>query len=204
MKVEELIEKLTDYISESGREGDISDARASYFRDSGSLHGDEATYDMRIANFLEWYIFDRTAGGKTLLEDFLGSIEDSEERKIYGNLKNGVRTVFELKKADDELAHLVDLRNGKRYLAVPLCGMAGLNRGDLLDGRLLPYGDKYYLTGSYIVHPLKAKKFIVKMIKDAENRQDMGSALRQLANMSLKWERFRNYHLEDIYKIKEN
>jgi len=202
--VDKLIDRLISYISESGREGDISAARASYFRDSGSLHGDEATYDMRSANFLEWYIFDRTVGGRTLLEVFVDNIEDLEEKKVYGELKEGVRTVFELKKFDDELARLADLRNGKRYLAIPLSGMAGLSSGDLLDGRILPYKGKYYLTGSYIVHPLRAKKFIVKMIKDADNRQDMGSALRMLANMSLKWERFRNYHLEDIYRIKES
>lgn len=202
--VEKLVDTLTAYISESGSEGDISEARDSYFRDSGSLHGDEATYDMRIANFLEWYIFDRTAGGKTFLENFMDSLEDPEEKKIYGKLKEGVRTVFELKKADDKLAQLIDLRNGKRYSAVPLCSMAGLSRGDIVDGRILPSEDKFYLTGSYIVHPNKTKKFIVNMLKDADNRQDMGSALRMLANMSLKWERFRNYRLEDIYRIKES
>jgi len=202
--VDKLIDRLTSYISESGREDDISRARAVYFRDSGSLHGDEATYDMRSANFLEWYIFDRTAGGKTLLEVFVDNIEDLEEKRIYGELKEGVRTVFELKKADEELAQLTDLRNGKPYSAVPLCGMAGLGRGDLLDARILPCEGRYYLTGSYIVHPHKAKKLIVRMIRDADNRQDMGSALRTLANMSLKWERFRNYRLEDIYRIKEN
>lgn len=202
--IDALIDKLTAYISESGREADISEARAVYFRDSGSLHGDEATYDMRSANFLEWYIFDRTAGGKTFLEAYIDTIEDPEKKKVYESLKDGIRSVFELKKADDKLAHLTDLRNGKRYFAVPLCGMVGLNRGELLDARILPYEDKYYLTGSYIVHPNKVKKFIVQMIKDADNRSDMGSALRMLANMSLKWERFRNYHLEDIYKIKES
>jgi len=144
-----------------------------------------------------------TVGGKTFLENYIDSIEDVEEKKIYGYLKGGVRSVFEVKKADDTLAHLSDLRNGKRCFAVPLCSVAGLRRGDLLDARLLPYEGNYYLTGSYIVHPEKAKKFIVKMIKDAENRQDMGSALMMLANMSLKWERFRNYRLEDIYRIKE-
>jgi hypothetical protein len=202
--VEDLIDKLTTHISESGREGDISEARAVYFSDAGSLHGDEATYDMRIANFLEWYIFDRTTGGKTFLDDFIDFLEDPEEKKIYGNLKGGVRTVFEIKKVDDDLAQFIDLRNGKRYFAVPLCSMAGLSRGELIDARLLPNEDKYYLTGSYIVHPNKTKKFIVNMLKDADNRQDMGSALRMLANMSLKWERFRNYRLEDIYKIKES
>lgn len=204
MIVQELVEELTAYITESGREKDVAAATVDYYRDSGALFGDEENYDMRVANFLEWYIFDRTVGGKTLLEEFFEGIEDGERKKLFEDLGRGVRTVFELRKADEKMVHLRDLRDGKRYSTIPTCGVEGLSKGDIIDARLFCLKNQYYLSGSYIFHPPNMKKFITSLIKEADGRQDLNSALRMLANMSLKWERFRNYHVEDIYTVKEN
>ncbi|MBE9504816.1 MAG: hypothetical protein IME96_11640, partial [Proteobacteria bacterium] len=197
--IQELLAELTDYLSQTGREEDLAEAKATYFKESGGLFGDEQSYDMRIANFLEWYIFDRRLGGSTLIDDFIIAISDDEKRKAFQELGQGVRSIFEIKKVSKDSISFKDLKDGKKYVALALTGVDGFNKGAIIDARLLPQNNHLYLSSSCLFHHEGSKKFITAMIKDAYKRQELTAALTSLANMSLKWEKYRNYKAEDIY-----
>jgi hypothetical protein len=198
--IQELLAELTDYLSHSGREEDLAEAKASYFNEAGGLFGDEQTYDMRIANFLEWYIFDRRLGGVTFIEAFILRISDDGKRKAFQELGQGIRSIFEIKKVSKASISFKDLKDGKKYVAQPLAGVDGFDKGAIMDARLLPQDNNLYLSPSYLFHHEGSKKFIMRKIKDALKSQDLTAALTSLANMSLKWEKYRNYKAEDIYK----
>lgn len=198
--IQDLLSEITDYLSQSGKEEKLAEAKAAYYKKAGGLFGDEESYDMRIANFLEWFVFDRRLGGVTVFEKFLQEILDEEKNSAFQELEKGVRSIFEITKVSKDSITLKDMKDGKKYVASVLAGIEGFNKGEIMDARLLPQNNCYYLSPSYIYHHKGSKKFISAMVKDAHNRQDLITALTSLANMSLKWEKYRNYKAEDIYK----
>ena len=198
--IQDLLAELTDYLSQRGLEEDLAEAKAAYYKDAAGLFGDEQSYDMRIANFLEFYIFDRRMGGVTVIEEFILRISDDEKRKAFQELGQGVRSIFGIKKVSKDSISFKDLKDGKKYLALTLTGVDGFNKGAIVDARLLPQNNHLYLSASCLFHHEGSKKFITAMIKDAYKRRDLTAALTTLANMSLKWEKYRNYKAEDIYK----
>ena len=201
--ISDLITELTEYISTIGKEDDLISAKKAYFKDTAGLFGDEDCFDARIANFLEWYIFDRRMGGLNLLEEFIKNIEDDDKKALFQELAGGVRSIFEIKKISKKAMTFKDLKDGSKHVAIVSFGVDGFKKGEIIDARLLPQNDQLYLSSSYIFHHGGSKKFITAMIKDAYEREDLSSALTTLANMSLKWEKYRNYKVEDIYKTKE-
>ncbi len=83
--------------------------------------------------------------------------------------------------------------------------MAGLEKGDLLESRLLPFGSELFFSGAFLYHPREARKAIlaeVKKLKKAAGKgesPDVPAFLAQISRMAMKLERYRNVRLESIY-----
>jgi len=198
--IQNLIDEIIEYISSSGREEDVAKAKKEYFSQSGGIFGEEVTYDMRIGTFLEWYIIDRRIGGKSVLEDFVENVDDATKRAEIFKLREGVRSIFEVASVSGDKIKLKDLYGGKKYVVmVPEEGKHFQSKS-LLETRVFPEDKKYVISHSHILHPAKMKKFIVSKLKDAAAMDDIGNSINILANMSLRWERFNKYRIEEIYK----
>ncbi len=202
--IQELIEELVEYIGSSGREEDVARAKAEYFRDAGGLYGEEETYNMRIGTFLEWYILDRRMGGKSLLEEYIDQSEDEEKKKAISCLSEGLRSIFEVTGVYNDRINAKDLNGGKKYIVSIPPGLKLFRTKNLIEARIFPNGKTYELSGAYNFHPEKVKKLIISMLKKASEKDDKVLVINRLAGMSLKWEKFRNYRVEEIYKDKEN
>ena len=84
--------------------------------------------------------------------------------------------------------------------------MAGLEKGDLLEARLLPFQGLLYFSGAFVYHPREARKIILgevkKRRKAARARDapvDVPAFLAQLSRMAQKLERYRNVKVESLY-----
>jgi hypothetical protein len=83
--------------------------------------------------------------------------------------------------------------------------VAGLDKGDLLEARLLPYGGELFFSGAFLYHPREVRKPILAEVKRLRKEAGKGGTpdvpafLGQLARMALKLERYRNVRLESIY-----
>jgi len=196
----DYIDEIIEYISTSGREEDVAGEKKEYFSQSGGLFGEEVTYDMRIGTFLEWYILDRKRGGKSVLEDFLETVDDAAKRAHILKLTEGIRSIFEVVSVSGDKIKLKDLCGGKKYVVLVPEGGKHFQSKSLLETRVFPQEEKYIISRSYIPHPAKMKKFIVSKLKEGAAMDDIHSAINILANMSLRWERFNKYRVEEIYK----
>jgi len=99
--IQTLIDELVSHISKDEYRSDLARAKSVYFKNAGAgLFGDEESYDMRITAFLEWYIFDRSIGGKTVLDRYTEEITDSGKRAAFLGLAEGIRSVFQVKKVE--------------------------------------------------------------------------------------------------------
>ncbi len=199
--IKERIDELVEYISASGREADVAKVKEEYFRENAGIFGDEESYDMRIGAFFEWYLIDRMIGGKSLLEEYAESIDDSEIREGFLSLRDGLRSIFEVTSVYDDRVYLKDLIGKKKYVVMSPYANKFFKGKNILDCRIFKYDEKRYtMSESYFFHPEKAKKIIVSKLKEAAAMDKVGPLLNSMANMSIKWERYRNYRVEDIYK----
>ena len=199
--IKERIDELVEYISTSGREADVTKVKEEYFRENAGIFGDEESYDMRIGAFLEWYMIDRRIGGKSLLEEYAESLDNLEKREGLLSLRDGLRSIFEVTSVYDDRVYLKDLVGKKKYVVMSPYADKFFKNKNILDCRIFKYDEKRYtMSESYFFHPEKAKKIIVSKLKEAAALDKIGPLLNSMASMSLKWERYRNYRVEDIYK----
>ncbi|HEY6098184.1 MAG TPA: hypothetical protein VIW03_02060, partial [Anaeromyxobacter sp.] len=83
--------------------------------------------------------------------------------------------------------------------------VAGLEKGDLLEARLLPFEGALFFSGAFLYHPREARKPIlaeVKRLRKASGKgapPDVRAFLATLSQMAIKLERYRNVRLESIY-----
>ncbi len=199
--IKERIDELVEYISASGREADVAKVKEEYFSENAGIFGDEESYDMRIGAFLEWYMIDRMIGGKSLLEEYAETIDDLGKREDILSLRDGLRSIFEVTGVYDDRVYLKDLVGKKKYIVMSPYANKFFKNKNILDCRIFKYDEKRYtMSESYFFHPEKAKKIIVSKLKEAAAMDKIGLLLNSMANMSIKWERYRNFKLEEIYK----
>ena len=202
--LQELIDELIDYISKSGREEDVAGAKEEFFKDAGGLFGEEDSFERRIGAFLEWYIVDRRMGGGSVLEEFTAKVDDEDKKRDLLTIKESIRSIFEVTKVYADKVYLKDLDGGRKYYVFVPGDMNFFKNRNIIETRLFPFNKHYVLSKYYIFHPEKMKKFIAARLKDAAERHDPGTTINRLANMSLKWEKYRNYRIEEIYKVRSD
>ena len=66
---------------------------------------------------------------------------------------------------------------------------------------MLPYEDRLYFSNAFVFHPKQVKKFIVRIIKDAQSEQGDRRlvTLHQLAHLRLKFDRYHGMNAVQVY-----
>jgi hypothetical protein len=86
--------------------------------------------------------------------------------------------------------------------------MVGLDKGDLLEARLLPFDGKLFFSGAFLYHPQEVRKNILAEVKRLRkeagkgNLPDVEAFLATLSRMAIKLERYRNVKVESLYDFR--
>ena len=210
MTLQQLLERLMSWATAEPRKEELLTARREHFERRGEPHEEDRTYEVRLNAMLDAYLYEyRPSGGPaTTIERFLeaeGYALLPEEAAAYRELASSVHALFEVRKIKDGVVVVRDVLNGKDYDVTERRTTAGLEKGDLLEARLLPFEGNLFFSGAFLYHPREARKPIlgeVKRLKKAAGRGgtiDVPAFLAQLARMAMKLERYRNVRLESIY-----
>jgi len=125
--------------------------------------------------------------------------------RAYEDLAQNVHALFEVRRIKDGKVRLRDVFTGKDHDVTERRQLVGLEKGDLLEARLLPYAGSLLFSGAFLYHPREARRAIlgeVKRRKKAAGRggsPDVAGLLALLSRMAFKLERYRNVRLESIY-----
>jgi hypothetical protein len=210
MTLQQLHERLLAWATAEARKDDLLAARAEHFGRHGEPHEEDRSYEVRLNRMLDHYLYDfRPAGGTgTTLERFLeaeGPSLSSAELAAYRDLGANVRALFEVRRIREGEVRLRDVFTGKDHDVTERRQVAGLEKGDLVEARLLPFGGALYFSGAFLYQPREARKAIlaeVKRLRKAAGKgsePDVEALLGTLARMAIKLERYRNVRLESIY-----
>lgn len=203
------LEKVASWVTE-GREEEVLRAKAAYFEVTGEVHEEDRSFEGRMAAFLEHFLFDRPLDdlGETPASAYLrlqGAALLPEDREVIEAFTTSVFGAFEVKKLGTKLGLRVrDIVTREEYEILERRELVALNKGDVLNARLLPWKGDHLFSGAFVYHPREARKAILDEAKRRRKREgETSSALlaAELARMALKLERYRNVAVENIYKF---
>lgn len=175
----------------------------------GGIHEDDKFYETRMLFFMEWLIFDAVGDdGRTIYQAYVdehGAGVTSETTAALDALEKQWLDVFTVKWSADGQMKVTALRQNKNIVITDDEKSPSFRKGDLFSGRAFNVGEEWFLTNGICPHPSKALKTIKKDIKRIvkEGGGEMREYLLRLTAMSVKWERFRNVDISDIYKPME-
>ena len=201
----EHLDKLTTLATADRYLDRIRDAKERYFRATGEVFEEDDFYESRMKAFIEFYLFDYRGGSSVpatvdlVLEDYASELT-AKETDTFIKFRRGVHGLFELKKQKGETFTLLNLWDKNKYRVRERRTLHGVARKDLFEARLLPYEDQLYFSNAFVFHPKEVKKFITRFLKDAEDSGKSATvALQQLANLRLKFDRYRGMDALKIY-----
>lgn len=217
MTFQELHERLLSWASEGPRAADLLLAKAAHYAARGEPHEEDRSFEVRVNAMLDFYLYDWRPGGdggpgRSTLERFLeeqGLGLAPEDQQSFRDLAGNVRGLFEVRKLGDGVVRVRDVFTGVDREVTERRTLAGVEKGDLLEARLLPHLGQLLFSGAFLYQPREARKAIlaeVKRLKKAAGKQgtpDVGGFLDLLARMAMKVERYRNVRLESIYDFSQ-
>jgi hypothetical protein len=210
MTLQDLHERLLSWASAPPRDQDLLQAKRAHFERYGEPHEEDRSYEVRVNGMLDAYLYEyRPAGGTTTtVERFVeaeGRSLTPAEVAAYRGLASSVHRLFEVRKITDGRVRLRDVFSGRDLEVTERRQIAGLDKDDLLEARLLPFEGELWFSGAFLYHPREARKAILAEVKRRRKAAPKGTEpdvepfLAQLSRMALKLERYRNVRLESIY-----
>jgi hypothetical protein len=201
----QYLEKLTSIATAESYLDAVREAKARYFRATGEVFEDDSFFEPRMNGFLEYYLFDWPAapGGKSstavVIERGRASLPP-DELVAYAGFDRNVHAIFEFKKKKGEIVTVLNLYDDEKYEVHERRTLAGLEKGDVFEARLLPFGDKLHFSNAFVFHPRAVRKFVISELKNA--RKAVGkptAAIHRLAYLRLRFDRLRRVDVEKIY-----
>lgn len=201
------LDQLTAFGSEEARKPDLLAAKAEYFRHTGEVFEDDKIFELRMASFLDYYLYDRPSPstGRTPAAELYEQRQRTappEEANAFRSFTETVHGLFEVRKLGKGLVRLRELFSGKDFDVTERRHIAGLETGDIIEARLIPFGGHLLFSAAFCYHPRVAVKSIkaeVKRWKKKEPERPPKELVWECARRALKVERYRQIAVEKLY-----
>jgi hypothetical protein len=215
VNLKELQEKLLAWATADARKEEVLAARRAHFERYGEPHEEDKSFEARMNGMLDYYLYDFRPPGssETTIEQFMrdqGPNLTTEELALYRVLGKNIHGLFEVRRLrPGEQVRVRDVFTGGEYDVTERRQIVGLEKGDLLEARLLPYEGKLFFSGAFLYHPQEVRKAIlaeVKRLRKEAAKQgrdaDVKAFVALLSRMAFKLERYRNVKVESLYDFK--
>ncbi|MBW2732450.1 MAG: hypothetical protein JRH20_08640 [Deltaproteobacteria bacterium] len=202
-EVRALIDRIAGSFSAGEHAAEIRGAREAFDQERGRVFDDDELYPQHMARFLEWYSLERELKGEgappvvKLLRR--GGLQGECELALA--LARSHISIFEVVACHGRSLRVYDLV-GSSFWKVRIAGPAvGLGPRDIAEVRLIPWRHEVALGPAMIFHPPTAHQAIHRLVEErtAAGRID-ASIVADLAEMRLRFARYRNMAIEHIYK----
>jgi hypothetical protein len=208
MTLPELHEKLLAWATAAPRQEELMRARRAFFDRCGEPHEEERSFESRTMGMLDYYLYDhRPEGGAlTTLERYLADPAcDPADRPHLEALRGTFHGLYEVRKLrPGEWVRVRDVFDGQDREVTERRQLVGLDKGDLLEARLLPWDGQLYFSGAFIFHPREVRRRVLSEARRLRKAAggapvDVKAFLGQLSRMAQKLERYRNVKVESLY-----
>jgi hypothetical protein len=205
-----LLEKVFKYLDKEALSDQISDAKREYFERIGSVFEGDSIFEMRMASFFDWFVYDRpvTGVGLSPIKVFLfanGNLLEPDEKECLANLQNTILSLFSIDSRSQNGFKLKDLFDGKDYTLPEKSELSVIGFGTIVEARLIPDGDGHCLSDPVFSHPQAVSKLIGKEALKYANctRHEFYNLIFRVAAMSIRYFRYKHLAVENIYNFNE-
>lgn len=203
----ELIDRLILFFTGARFREEVVAAKKDFFDEAGIVDEESQAFEMRMTQFLEWYLFTRKLRELNLTPAVyvlqLSEFEmTSAERPAYENLAAIRHGLFEFLKIRGDDIYIKDLWLGKKIIIRDSPINIGFNRDEIFDARLIPDGEGFRFSRAFCFHPAEAARYIsgeMKRIRKLENPAEEEALMLKLMKMRYKYEQYRHLKLEYVY-----
>jgi hypothetical protein len=206
MNYEELTERLIVHFAGESFATDVAAAKKAFFDEAGIMDEENAAFEMRMTQFLEWYLFARPlAGGPLTPAQVALQAEDfpiaEGERPFFENLANSRHSLFEFVKIRGDDIYVRDLFHSKKIVIRGSPIRIGFSREEIFDARLIPTGEEFSFSRAFCFHPEDAAKYIHSEVKKARKSPpaEQEALMLRLLKMRYKYEQYRHLKLDYVY-----
>jgi hypothetical protein len=203
------LDQLIAFGSSEMRKPDLLAAKAEYYRMTGEVFEDDKIFEQRMLSFLDYYLFDRKSpqSGKTPSEELCQERSQSAGGDPEGAFRSFTETIhglFEVRKLGKGEIRLRELFSHKTYEVTERRQMAGLEKGDIIEARLIPFAGQLLFSGAFCYHPRAVSAAIRKEAKRRSKKEPHRRPEEltwECAKMALKADRYRQIPVEKIYEF---
>ena len=206
-----LLDSLFALASSEERKPDVLAAKAEYFRLTGEVFEDDRTFEMRMACFLDYYVFDyRSAtSGRTAAEEFYAAkrAAGAPEASALEAFTKTVHGLFEVRKLGPGFVRLRELFTGVDHDVTERRTVAGLQKGDVFEARLIPLEGGLVFSPAFCFHPREAVKSIKREVKRRKKKEPDRPAVElvwEAAKRAMKVDRYRQIAVDKIYDFEQS
>jgi hypothetical protein len=199
-------EELVKWATPEVRQAELLEAKADFFKLTGEIFDDDKQVEMRMASFLEHYVFDRVSAhrGKTPALEYFEKLkgEASERAGQFAGFTQTLHGLFEVRKLGKGFVRVRELFEGDDHEVTERRQLVGVNKGDIVEARLIPFSDGLWFSAALCYHPPGAFKSILKEVKrrrKQEPTRPRTELVYDCARRSLKADRYRQIAIEKIY-----
>jgi hypothetical protein len=215
MNLTELQEKLLAWATSDERKEALLAARRDYFDRHGEPHEEDKSFEARMNGMLDYYLYDFRPPGspETTIEMFMremGPQLTTDDLAQYRVLARNAHGLFEVKRIRPPEVRLKDVFTDVVHDVTERRQMVGLEKGDLLEARLMPHDARLFFSGAFLYHPREVRKAILAEVKRLKkqagkgNRPDVETFIATLSRMAFKLERYRNVKVESLYDFRQD
>lgn len=206
MKLEEYLEKLTTHFTGSEYAKEVKLAKSEFFERAGIIDETDATFDVRMSQFLDWYLFTRKLSDHELTPIELakqsnGIFKHESEGTWLANLASLQHSLFEFIKAKGEDVYIRDLMAGKKIVIKNSPITVGFSPDEVFDARLIPINDSFVFTRGFCFHPPGARKYITREIKRVKKlaSPEKEQMMLKLIKMRYRMDQYKHIDVVHIY-----
>jgi hypothetical protein len=206
VKYDLLIEKILKYFTSEKYADEVKLAKREFFEQAGILDDDSSHFELRMAQFLDWYLFTRELRNEHITPiNWITELTDmdlnQQELAAVENLNRCVHSLFEFSKIRGSDVYIEDLFNKKKLIVRNSTLTAGFNSDEIFEARVIPFENSWVFCKGFCFHPPESKKFILAEVKKVRHldRQQQEDLILRLFKMRYKFEQYKHIRLEYIY-----
>lgn len=200
-----LIEDLLRFVTQPEFQRELLAGRTEYVQQTGEAFDEDRSFDARMQGFLDWFLFDRPLAPfhePPVRAYPIAAKLDAARAQQFQILSRTVHGLFEVRASRTDAVELLNLLTGAHYKVELAQPYAGLDKGELFEGRLVPYAGRRHLSHAFIFHPREIRGALMKEVKRLHREQASVSVqelIFTLARMANRAEHYRYVKTEDIY-----
>lgn len=200
-----LLDELIAWATPEAQKADLLEARRAWLEQTGEVFDDDRQLEQRMTAFLEYYVCDRVAphlGRTPARARYEQSLEAEvpERAAAFRAFTETLHGLFEVRRMRRHEVRLRAVVSGEEYDVVERRQLVGLEVGNVLESRLIPYGGYLHFSSAWCFHPKEAASLIRAEARRRAGQPDAErSLLYDCARRSLKVERYRQIPVEKIY-----